>query len=95
MSDFSIPFVVEVDASGHGLGVVLMQGAHPIAYFSKGQGPRGQSKPIYEKELMAIVLVVQKWRHYLLGRPFTIWTDQHSLKFIMKQRKWGQIIRNG
>ena len=87
--NFHLPFVVEADASGKGLGVVLSQSQHPIAYFSKALGVRGQAKSIYEKELMAIVLAVQKWRRYLIGRHFFIWTDQKSLKFIMEQREIG------
>lgn len=59
--NFSIPFVVEMDASGKGLGAVLSQSKHPIAYFSKALGLRGHAKSIYEKELMAIVMAVQKW----------------------------------
>ena len=38
--DFSLPFVVETDASGRGIGVVLMQQGHPIAYISKSLAPR-------------------------------------------------------
>lgn len=89
MPDFTIPFTLETDASGFGLGAVLLQQEHPIAYFSKALGQRARLKSIYEKELIVIVLAVQRWRHYLLGRTFIIRTDQQSLKFLMEQREVG------
>lgn len=89
MPNFNLPFEVKAHPSWFGIGVVLSQASHSIAFFSKALGNRGRAKPIYEKELMVIVLSMQKWRHYLLGRHFTIWTDQHNLKFIMDQREIG------
>lgn len=73
LPNFTQPFEVEADTSGYGLGLTYR--SHPIAFFSKVLCLRGQAKSIYEKELVAIVLAVQKWRHYLMGQKFLIWTD--------------------
>jgi RNase H-like domain found in reverse transcriptase len=64
MSNFSDPFIIEIDASNKGLGVVLMQGRRPIAFLSKALGVKNQALSTYEKELLALLTAVSKWRHY-------------------------------
>jgi len=63
-----------------------MQCQRPIAFFSQGLKGRFLSMSTYEKELVALVSAVKKWRPYLLGHPFKIKTDHQSLKFILEQK---------
>jgi len=86
LPDLNQPFVVETDASSSGLGAVLMQAGHPIAFISKALGPRQQALSTYEREMLAILQAVTKWRHYLWGRHFTIRTDHVSLKYMLAQK---------
>lgn len=83
MSNFQLPFVIETDASGAGIGEVISQGTRPIAYISKRFSEKGKLKSVYERELLAIVFDVKKWRHYLRGNKFVIRTDQKSLKYLL------------
>lgn len=78
--------MVETNASGVGVGAVLMQHGRQLAYYSQVLPPTHKYKAVYERELMAIVWVIQKWRAYLLGRCFIVRTDQRSLKFLLEQR---------
>ncbi|KAD7476965.1 hypothetical protein E3N88_00101 [Mikania micrantha] len=84
--DFTKPFVVECDASSDGVGAILSQDDHPIAYFSKGFSLYDHFKYAYDRELLALALAVQKWTHYLLGRHFVVRIDHYTLKFLLEQR---------
>jgi len=63
-----------------------MQQRKPIAFFSKALSQGNLAKSVYEKELMALVLCIHHWRHYLLGKQFTVYTDHKSLKHFLQQR---------
>ncbi|KAJ4757727.1 polyprotein [Rhynchospora pubera] len=86
LPDYSKRFVIETDASALGMGAVLMQDNKPIAYLSKSLGVKNQGLSTYEKELLALLTAVKKWRHYLIGQPFVIKTDQISLKHLLEQK---------
>lgn len=53
---------------------------------SKALSDKNLRKSAYDKDIMALVLAIQHWRPYLLGRPFTISTYQKSLKILLDQR---------
>lgn len=63
-----------------------MQNHKVIAFISQGLSPRHLGHSPYEKELLALLVVVEKWRHYLQPNHFIIRTDHFSLKFLKDQR---------
>jgi hypothetical protein len=65
LPDFTKTFVIETDACAAGVGAVLMQGGHPLAFLSKSLGLKSQGLSTYEKEFMAILLAMQQWQPYL------------------------------
>ena len=87
--DLSKPFTVTTDASKFAIGAVLTQGAFPelrtIAYESRKQTPAERNYPVHDKEMLAIVYALRKWRHYLKGQPVVIITDHKSLEYFATQ----------
>jgi hypothetical protein len=86
LPDFSKQFILETDASDMGVGAVLMQQGHPLAYISKALDPKTRGPSTYEKEYLAILIVVDQWRSYLQVVEFVILTDQKSLIHLSDQR---------
>ncbi|XP_050379620.1 uncharacterized protein LOC126796952 [Argentina anserina] len=84
--DFTKEFVVECDASDRGIGVVLSQEGHPIAFMSKALAQRHLALSVYDKEMLSVVTAVQHWRPYLLGHHFTIFTNHRTIEHFLEQR---------
>ncbi|KAJ4777533.1 polyprotein [Rhynchospora pubera] len=91
LPDFTQPFYIETDACDVGVGAVLSQGGRPVAYLSKAFGPKNKGKSTYEKELLAVLMAIDKWRHYLQGKQFIIKIDHQSLKHLLEQKLTHQL----
>ncbi len=93
--DPNVPFVVEVDASITGAGAVLSHlfgeppRLQPCAYYSKKLNLAEQNYDIGNRELLAIELALEEWRHWLEGanHPFTVITDHKNLQYLRQAKR--------
>ncbi|XP_026003826.1 uncharacterized protein LOC113009615 [Astatotilapia calliptera] len=88
--NFSLPFVLQTDASDRGLGAVLSQqvrGAdRPVLYISRKLAERERRYSTVEKECLAIRWAVGSLRYYLLGRSFTLCSDHAPLQWLHRMK---------
>jgi hypothetical protein len=82
MPDLQKGFDIYCDACGQGLGCVLMQEGHMIAYASRQLWKHELNCPTHDIELAAIVHALKIWRHYIMGTKCQVFTDHKSLKYI-------------
>jgi hypothetical protein len=99
--DIAKPFHVYCDASGIGIGCVVMQEGRVIAYASRQLKRHEANYPTHDIEVAAVVHALKIWRHYLLGNTCHIYTDHKSQKHIftqsklnMRQRRWLELIKD-
>jgi hypothetical protein len=99
--DSTQPFDVYCDASGTGLGCVLMQNNRVIAYASRVLQNHEQNYPTHDLELAAVIHALKIWRYHLMGAKCNIYTDHKSLKYIftqadlnMRERRWLELIKD-
>uniref|UniRef100_A0A8C7HG43 Gypsy retrotransposon integrase-like protein 1 n=1 Tax=Oncorhynchus kisutch TaxID=8019 RepID=A0A8C7HG43_ONCKI len=93
--DTSRQFVVEVDASDVGVGAILSQRSstdgklHPCAFYSCRLSPAERNYDVGNRELLAVKLALEEWRHWLEGaeQPFVVWTDHKNLAYVQSAKR--------
>jgi hypothetical protein len=101
MPDMKKLFSIYCDASGQGLGCVLMQDDHVVAYASRQLRKHEEKYPTHDLELAAVVHPLKLWRHYIIGKRCEVYSDHKSLKYIftqldlnLRQRRWLELIKD-
>ncbi|CAL9704267.1 unnamed protein product [Knipowitschia caucasica] len=88
--DFNQPFILQTDASGVGLGGVLLQEVdgerRPVAFLSRKLLDRETRYSTVEKECLAMKWEIESLRYYLMGRHFSLETDHRALQWLHKMK---------
>ena len=91
------PFWIETDASNFALGCILSQkdsdgDLHPCAYYSRALNAAERNYCIYDKELLAIKVAFDEWRHYLEGsqHQITVFSDHKGLESLANAKVMNQ-----
>jgi hypothetical protein len=101
MPNMEKEFLIHCDASGQGLGCVLMQDGHVVAYASRQLRKHVEHYLNHDLELAVVVHALEIWRHYLIRKRCVVYSDCKSLKYIftkldlnLRQRRWLELIKD-
>jgi hypothetical protein len=101
MPDIEKSFSIYCDASNQGLGCVLMQDGHMVAYASRQLRMHEVHYLTHELELVVVLHALKIWRHYLMKKRCELYMDHKSLKYIftqsnmnLRQRRWLELIKD-
>jgi hypothetical protein len=99
--DVENAFSIYCDASGQGLGCVLMQDGNVVAYASRKLRKHEEKYPTHDLELAVIVPALKFWRHYIIGKRCEVYSYHKSLKYIftqpdlnLRQQRWLELIKD-
>jgi hypothetical protein len=101
LPDMEKSFSNYCDASGQGLGCVLMEDGRVVAHASRQLRKHEVNYPTHDLVLAAVIHALKIWRHYLMRKRCELYTDHKSLKYIFtqsnlnhRQRRWLELIKN-
>jgi hypothetical protein len=87
--DWTLPFHISSDASDTAIGVVLGQEENHLPYaiyfISKNMNPAELNYTVTEKEFLAVIYAINKFRHYITGYSTFVHTDHSAIKYLMKK----------
>jgi hypothetical protein len=101
MPDMEKPFSIYCDTSGQGIGCVLMQDGHVVAYASRQLRKHEEKYLTHNLELVAIVHALNIWRQYIIGKICEVYSYHKSLQYIfihpdlnLRQKRWLELIKD-
>jgi hypothetical protein len=93
------PFEVVSDASGVGLGAILLQDGRSVAFESRKLSPTEQNYTVTEQKMLGVIHALKTWRCYLEGSDFTVVTDHCPNTFFdtqvnlsTRQARWSEFL---
>ena len=90
----TLPFEVETDTSASALAMTLLQLGRPVAFFYRVLSPSEKHQLAVEREALAIVEAIRKWRTFLVGRRFKAITDQQAVSVMFDEQGHASKINN-